>query len=456
MQSTPAQATPYPVRLEGRLDRPSRWLWLVKWILALPHIVAVTVLWLALAVVWPIAFVAVLFTGRNPRWAFEFTVGVLRWTWRVGFYAFLAYGTDRYPPFTLRDVPDYPARLVAVYPERQRRGLSFLGWWLLGLVQATIGAILLAAVHLVALLGALVLLVRGDYPRDVLDLDVGLNRYAMRTFAFVGLLTPEYPPFRLDLGETEAGDPAPVASPARSFSSPHRSAWSGGRITAAVAAALVVLTGLAAVAGGATALVYDQWKRDGDGYLMSGSRTFSTDTYALVSDSYHAGTSGARGVERGVVGRFRVRAEGNGPIFVGLASSAAVDSYLAGVRQDRATTVYPGPEDFETRPGGAPIAPPSAKRIWVAQSQGSGLQTLTWQPQSGTWRIVVMRPDASRGLSTDLAIGGRFPHLLWIGLGTVGGGLVLVLLGVTGGYAARPRRRPQEAVTDVRLERTAA
>lgn len=90
----------------------------------------------------------------------------------------------------------------------------------------------------------------------------------------------------------------------------------------------------------------------------------------------------------------------------------------------------------------------------VAQSQGSGL--LTWQPQSGTWRIVVMRPDASRGLSADLAIGGRFPHLLWIGLGTVGGGLVLVLLGVTGGYAARPRRRPQETVTDVRLERTAA
>ncbi|HJX74882.1 MAG TPA: DUF4389 domain-containing protein, partial [Gaiella sp.] len=373
-----------------------------------------------------------------------------------GFYAFVAYGTDRYPPFTLRDVPDYPARLVAVYPERQRRGLSFLGWWLLGLVQATIGAILLTAVHLVALLGALALLVRGDYPRDVLDFDVGLNRYAMRTFAFVGLLTPEYPPFRLDLGGTEAGDPAPVASPATRYSSPQRRSWSGGRLTGAVTACLLVLTGLAAIAGGATALVYDQWKRDGAGYLMSGSRTFSTDTYALVSDSYHAGTSGARGVERDVVGRFRVRAEGSGPIFVGLASSSAVDSYLAGVRQDRATTVYAGPEDFETRQGGAPTAPPTAKRIWVAQSQGSGPQTLTWQPQSGTWRIVVMRPDASRGVSADLAIGGRFPHLLWIGLGTVGGGLVLVLLGVAVGYAARPRRRPQEAVTDVRLERTAA
>jgi hypothetical protein len=277
----------------------------------------------------------------------------------------------------------------------------------------------------------------------------------MRTLAFVALLTPEYPPFRLELGETEGGDPA-LVPPATRLTSPRRSSWGTGRITAAVVAALVVLTGIAALAGGATAVAYDQWKRDGDGYLMSGSRTFSTDTYAFVSDSYHAGTSGAGGVERDVVGRFRVRARGDGPIFVGLASSSAVDSYLAGVRQDRATNVYAGPEDFETRSGGAPTASPSAKPIWVAQSQGSGPQTLTWQPQNGTWRIVVMRPDGSAGLRVDVAIGGRFPHLLWIGFGTLGGGLVLVLLGAAGCYAAWPRRLPQTAVTDARLERTAA
>jgi hypothetical protein len=71
-------------------------------------------------------------------------------------------------------------------------------------------------------------------------------------------------------------------------------------------------------------------------------------------------------------------------------------------------------------------------------------------------RIVAMRPDGSAGVRVDVAIGGRFPHLLWIGLGTLGGGLVLVLLGVGAFYAARPQRRPRTAVTDARLERSAA
>jgi Domain of unknown function (DUF4389) len=235
MQANPP--TPYPLRLTGELSpRLSRWLWLVKWLLAIPHFIVLLFLWIAFLVVSVIAFFAILFTRRYPRGLFEFNVGVLRWSWRVGFYSYSALGTDRYPPFTLQDVSDYPARIEVKYPAPLSRGLVLVKWWLLALPHYLIVAVFIGGawtastgvstewiwssgglVGLLVLFAGIMLLFTGRYPRSLYDFVLGMNRWVFRVVAYAGLMTDVYPPFRLDMGGNEppsgtAPDTAPPAS----------------------------------------------------------------------------------------------------------------------------------------------------------------------------------------------------------------------------------------------------
>jgi hypothetical protein len=221
----------YPARLDGKLDSAiSRWLWLVKWLLVLPHVIVLAFLWLALLVLTFVAGVSILVTGRYPRPIFSFNVGVMRWTWRVGFYSISAFGTDRYPPFTLASDPTYPADFDVDYPERLSRGLVLVKWWLLALPQLLIVGVLAGGfgmhagniIGILALVAAVIYAVTGRYPPEVFDLVMGFNRWCYRVLAYVALMRDEYPPFRLDSGGPDPGSipavPAPAPQPTGSAS----------------------------------------------------------------------------------------------------------------------------------------------------------------------------------------------------------------------------------------------
>ena len=462
MSARPVPTAPaFPARLEGQLQQPSRALWLIKWLLLIPHFVLLAFLWLAFVLLSIVAFFALLFGAHYPKGIFAFNLGVLRWTWRVGFYAFAANGTDRYPPFTLADVADYPARLEIDYPHDQRHGLPLIGWWLAGLPQYVVAGIFAGAgggvviwqagahvsgstasvglVDLLVFFAVLALLFRGVYPRSLFDLVLGLNRWVLRVGAYAALMTREYPPFRLDTGELDTTTlSTPPVSADEVEGQPER--WGVGRVVAVVIGSLLAVVAAALLVAGGIAVVFDQTQRDASGYLMTGARAYDTSTYALVSESYRAGSVGEAVVPRSLLGKVRVETQSTAAVFVGIGPARAVDAYLAGVRRDVARKPDAGPRDFSLRAGGPPPTAPVAQHFWVEQATGSGRQVLTWRPESGSWKIVLMSPLGKPGVSAELSVGARLPHLLAIGMGLLAAGFVFAVIGGGVIYAAARRR----------------
>jgi hypothetical protein len=215
----------YPVVLSARLEEPlKRWLWLVKWLLLIPHYIVLIVLWICVVVATIVAWFAILFTGRYPRGIFDFNLGVLRWTWRVEFYGYSALGTDRYPPFSRQAEPDYPATLDVQYQEEHARWpvfgrivLAIPQLLIVGMLEGGGAGFTLGSGHwggdiatpwsgligLLALIIGFALLFTNRYLRDVFSFAIGLNRWVFRVVVYVLLMTDRYPPFRYDGGGDE-------------------------------------------------------------------------------------------------------------------------------------------------------------------------------------------------------------------------------------------------------------
>ena len=463
----------YPVHVDASLDTPlSRWLWLVKWILLIPHYIVLAFLWVAFVLLSLVAFAAILITGSYPRPIFDFNVGVLRWTWRVQYYSIGAFGTDRYPPFTLAEDPSYPAHLEIEYPHRLSRGLALVKWWLLAIPHYlviglfTSGGIWLATqadhagyqsspagwglIGLLAVIAAVILMVTGRYPQQLFDFVIGMDRWVLRVAAYAGLMTDRYPPFRLDMGGHEPdgtltlSQPPPAAGPSGGAPAPapRPAGWTAGRIISVVAGAVLALFSLGLLAGGGAALWAQTTQRHG-GYVDLGTRTYHTTGYAVASQtvSLHASTRGwdAASALFGTVRLHVTSTGGTGPVFIGIAPATAAARYLTGVSYATVTGDNGTSPVYAGHSGGSPAVPPGHAGIWSARAAGAGTQVLTWPVKSGDWTVIAMNADGSRPVSVRIDAAATVPALPWVAAGLLIGGVLFLAGGAV--LIAVPLRR---------------
>ena len=186
----------------GGLPRPprgrtpteyNRFLPFVKWLLAIPHYIALLFLGFAVAVVLLISFFAVLFTGRFPRGMFDFILGVYRWGLRVGAYVGLM--VDPYPPFTLDDDPSYPVRFAIDYPEPGVNRWRPLVQWLLIWPYALVTNLIFYLAFFVWIAAVFVILFTKRFPEGMFTMMLVALRWSARTTAYRDFMVTRYPPW---------------------------------------------------------------------------------------------------------------------------------------------------------------------------------------------------------------------------------------------------------------------
>lgn len=215
---------------------------------------------------------------------------------------------------------------------------------------------------------------------------------------------------------------------------------SSGRIVTVVGGGIAAAIGVVLLFGGLAFLLAHGEGRDGDGYYSSGETRLSTGAYALSTEDIDLGNA-ADALPKDVLGRVRVRAQrpDDGSVFVGIGPERRVREYLRDVAHAEVDDL--DPPAYVRHPGGAPARPPADERFWVAQSQGSGRQSLDWKVDGGHWAIVAMNEDGSRGVTVDADIGAKVGWLLPVGLGLAGAGLLFGAGGAALIVTATRRRR---------------
>jgi hypothetical protein len=223
---------------------------------------------------------------------------------------------------------------------------------------------------------------------------------------------------------------------------------SAGRVVLIVLGSIVALLALGLAAGGGFLLWVDRTQREG-GYLTTPTERVATSTYALTRERLEVDAGGPDWIwNDNWLGKVRIRGEGASakPLFIGIGREAAVDGYLGRVAHADVEDINIDPFRVAYRQiaGGAPRRPPTAQNFWAASASGPGKQTITWKVREGDWSVVLMNADGSRGVAADVELGAKLSFLLWVAIGLLVAG-ALILAGSVALIVLAARTRPPPA-----------
>jgi hypothetical protein len=216
-----------------------------------------------------------------------------------------------------------------------------------------------------------------------------------------------------------------------------RSNWTVSRVIGMVFASIGGLIGLALLVGGIAVLAAYAFGRDDDGYFNSDRKQLESATYAITTEDIDLGADEVDWAPDKILGNVRVQVDSEKPVFVGIGSEDDVDRYLGDVAYDELIDFEGDDPEFEPHQGRAPRTPPGDQDFWVAESEGSGEQALTWDAEFGRWTAVVMNADAAQRIDVEADVGVKLDWAIWAGLGmfvvgllmTVGAVIVILLIG---------------------------
>jgi hypothetical protein len=224
----------------------------------------------------------------------------------------------------------------------------------------------------------------------------------------------------------------------------------GGRIAALIAAAVAGLLAFGFLASGG-GLLWADTKKDDQGYFSTGSDRFSTSTYAISTEELDVDADVPGWLldeNRYGQARLRVTPRDGKPVFVGIAPTQDVEAYLRPVAHSTVTDLdyKPFHAEYRDSTGGAPLGAPSEQPFWTASAQGSDTQSVAWDVEEGSWSVVVMNADGSRGVDAGVSAGARIDFLGTLAWALVGIGAVLAIIAAGLLHAGgRPPRTRSEA-----------